>query len=476
MDYLKRLDDSKDELIRRLSELAAIRSVVEASEGDMPFGSGVQEAFEYFLKLGAEEGFEVCNIDNYGGHLDFGGWIYDEEGNLTGRNEETLGILVHLDVVPEGDGWTYPPYEPCVVDGKLYGRGMEDDKGPAMAVFFALKALKDAGFRPKKKIRLILGLDEEVDWVGMKHYLSKVKAPDFSFTPDADFPVIHGEKGIMVFELARKFGASREKGLVLRSISGGTAPNSVADRAKALLNGPDYDDVKAKLAAFRERTGYTVSCKGRGKSLEITAEGAAAHGATPWEGLNAISVLMAFLGELNIVNEDVRDFIRFYNDKIGFELDGASIGCKAEDECSGGLVFNVGMIQMDEEAVRVTVNIRYPISLTCEDVYEAMMPELNRSDIGVVKQGQKDPIFTPEDSPLVQTLLRVYRKHTGDEESRPQVIGGGTYARAVPNAVAFGALFPGTKETMHQRDEHVEIDKLMAAAKIYAEAIYELTK
>lgn len=489
MGYLERIDGYKEEMIKTLQELIAIPSVRAEGEPGMPFGKAVDDALVFMLRLGEATGFAPCNIDHYGGHLEFEGRITDEMGEPTDEKPKTMGILIHLDVVPEGSDWEYPPYggELAYVPGtaggqdslRLYGRGAMDDKGPAIAAFYAMKALKEEGFVPQKNIRMILGLDEETSWDGMERYLAKVEAPDFSFTPDADFPVIHGEMGILIFELAAKFHTTRGNergGLKLRSVSGGTAANSVADSARAVVRAESYDEVKEKLRAFRERTGYQINCKGRGKSLEIVTEGVSAHGATPWKGKNAITVLMEFLDELPFAEEDKRDFIRFYRDKIGGEFHGQSLGCGFSDEVSGPLILNVGMIHMDEEMGKVTINIRYPISFTEEQIYEGMMPAVNEYGLGIVKLNHKAPIFVPREDPLVQTLLAVYRKHTGDTETEPMVIGGGTYARAVPGAVAFGANYPGEPEVQHQKNEYITVERLMKTAKIYADAIYELTK
>lgn len=485
-DYLKLIDEYTDEMIAVLQELVRIRSVeaepVETLEkGLLPFGAGVQEAFEYMLARGEADGFETENVDNYGGHIEFGGYELDEDGEIVGTSEEIMGILGHLDVVPEGDlsGWKFDPYEGVIEDGKIYGRGTDDDKGATLAAYFAMKALKDSGFVPAKKVRLILGLDEETNWDGMRYYLSKVKAPDFGFTPDADFPAINGEKGMLVFEIAKKFGKNVNKGLELRSISGGSAPNVVADYARAVVRDDisgNYDKIKELAAQFRNETGYKIVVRGIGKSLEITASGVSAHGATPWAGLNAVSVMMMFLQRLDIVNEDAAEFVEFYNKYIGFETDGKSIGCGFADEKSGKLVFNIGMIEMDTKSVRLTVNVRYPVTVNSDAVYEGMMPVLNKYNLGVIKEKDMKPIYIEEDSKFITTLMDVYRKHTGDCESKPLVIGGGTYAKACEGIVAFGPLFPGEPEYAHQPNECIKIENLVLAAKIYADAIYSLTK
>ena len=484
-EYLNFIDAYREEMAETLSELIQIRSVEgepeeTAEKGVMPFGSGVQAALDYMLHKAQEDGFDTENVDNYGGHIEFGGYTLSADGEITGTSDEVMGILGHLDVVPEGSGWDFDPYGGKIEDGKVYGRGAGDDKGPVLAAYYAMKALKNSGFVPEKKVRLILGLDEETNWKGMTHYFSKVAPPSFGFTPDADFPAIHGEKGIVVFQLAKKFSKSIGKGLELRSMSGGSAPNMVADHARAVVRDSSarsaevYADIRTRAAAYREKTGRKLTVRGVGKSLEIAAVGVSAHGATPWKGENAISILADFLGGFSFVNEDVSEFLEFYNRRIGFETDGTSLGCGLSDEPSGKLVLNVGMIELDPESASVTINVRYPVTFDAEDVYESILPALNEYDLGVVKGKAQDPVYMPADSPLITTLMEVYRAHTGDTESRPLVIGGGTYARACSGIVAFGAIFPGDPELAHQKNEFIEIDKLVLTAKIYADAIARL--
>ncbi|HZK02690.1 MAG TPA: dipeptidase PepV [Anaerovoracaceae bacterium] len=476
MGFLNRIDSYQDDMIRDLQGLLAIPGVAEEADGDMPFGKDVHRAFLYMLGLAKKEGFVVFNADNYGGHIEFGGPTGEDE--KSDKNDEIMGVLTHLDVVPAGKDWDYPPFEGHIEEGRIYGRGAIDNKGPTIAAFYAMKALKDEGIVPKKKIRLILGLDEEAGtgWKGMEAYFDRAKKPSFGFTPDAEFPAIHGEMGIMIFDLVKKIDKSRRKGVELRSLTGGNAANMVADYARVVLNAESYENIRIKIDEYEKVTGYKLSSKGIGRSLEVTAMGISSHGARPEKGLNAISVLMGFLKTIDLANDDLIDFIDFYNEHIGFNLNGENIGCGFSDLVSGKLIFNVGMAEFNDEVVKLTVNIRYPVTLNEERVYSQMMPFLDKYEIGVVKTNHQPPIYIPADSPLIETLMGVYRKHTGDTESKPLVIGGGTYARAMENAVAFGMAFPDEPELAHQKNEYITIDNFVKAAKIFADSIYELTK
>ena len=472
MDFIQTIEMNKDLQIQSLQDLVSIKSVVSnpvmTKNGEVyPFGKGVQDAFAYTLKLAKELGFETKNVDNYGGHIDFG------------YGEEIVGILGHLDVVPEGDGWTFEPYSGAVAGDYIYGRGTTDNKGPVIAALFAMKALKDSGYIPEKKVRLILGLDEETNWDGMYYYFSKERKPDYGFTPDAEFPALNGEKGIMTFELAKKISKSPSSGLELRSLFGGAAANMVPEKARAVVKADDtkfYDQIKSFAASFREDTGYKLHVKGVGKSLEISAEGISAHGAAPEAGLNAVSILMSFLGRLNFSNDDVNVFIDFYNQYIGFDYHGENLGCGLADEPSGKLTLNVGLIHFEKQAVTMTINVRYPVTCTEEQVYDGILPVLNQFDMGLIKGKSRAPIFMAPDSPMIEALMEVYRQHTGDMESQPQVIGGGTYARAAKNIVAFGAMFPGDPDLMHQKNERLSVERFMTMTKIYADAIYRLSQ
>lgn len=473
MTYLERIRtkvrENLDDEILTLKELVSIRSVAERQEGSAPFGEGVEEAFGYMLDRAADFGFETLDVDGFGGHIQFGG--------SDGEDREIMGIAAHLDCVPEGEGWTHDPFACEIEDGKLYGRGTSDDKGPAVAALFAMKALSDLGMEPKKRVRLILGLDEETDWEGMRYYLDNEEMPTFGFTPDSDFPVVNGEKGILVFHIAKKFGKTNAQGLEFRSFRGGEADNMVAASARVIVNSKkraDYDSIRERAAYFEEMYGVPVKTKAVGKSLEITVKGTPAHGAHPEQGRNAISYMMAFLGMLDFTNDDVTEFIDFYNGHIGTELNGERLGCLFSDEVSGDTILNVGKIDMDTASARLTINIRFPITKTAQDIYEGIDEVCSRYDLGIIKDTEREPVYKDVEGSLVKELVAAYREITGDEVTQPLVIGGGTYARLFDDFVAFGAKFPGGEDVEHQKDEYVKLTDLENMTVIYAEAIRRL--
>ncbi|RKD22140.1 succinyl-diaminopimelate desuccinylase [Caminicella sporogenes DSM 14501] len=462
MNLNERIEKMKDEIIKSTQEIIRIKSVKDEPKENMPFGEGIYKCLQYALNLSKSFGFKTKNIDNYAGHAEFG------------NGDEVVGILVHLDVVPEGDNWTYPPYGSEIHDGKIYGRGAIDDKGPAIAALYAMKALKDSGIKLNKKIRIIFGTDEESGWKGIEYYLKHEKAPDLAFTPDADFPAINGEKGILIFDLNKNFQKNSDNnGVKIIKIKGGNRPNMVPDYCEAHLI---YNEsLKEKIDKYTKENNVKLELIENNNKKIIKSFGISAHGSLPESGQNAISQLIVFLGTLNLSKGEIADFIKFYNDKIGMEYYGQSIGCGFEDEESGKLIFNVGIIDLNENRVKLSVNVRYPITNTQDDVLTGIEKELIDTGIVLNLHEHMAPIYIPKDHDLIKKLMNVYKDFTGDERE-PITIGGGTYARAIKNAVAFGPLFPGEPELAHQRDEYISIENLIKITKIYAHALYELAK
>lgn len=465
MDFLNLIDNYKEDIIRSTQESIRIKSVEEKGLPGMPFGEGPFRALEHALELSKEMGFETKNLDGYAGYAEFG------------KGEETVGVLSHLDVVPEGAGWTYPPYSAEIHDDKIFGRGTIDDKGPAIAVLYAMKALKEAGVPLSRKIRMIFGTNEETGWGCMDHYFKHENPPTMAFTPDADFPVIHGEKGIIVFDLVQRLDSNGCFGIKLKDISGGNAPNMVPDYAEAILGVEDIIAIEKKHKSYIKETNYPVKLDIDGNTVKITAKGISAHGSTPEKGESAISYLMDFLGYVFGGECEVCDFINFYNERIGFRHYGENIGCGFEDDVSGKLNFNPGLIKLDGDKLVLTINVRYPIKSSSKEVYEGIRNNIKDTNIKLVEgKGDTKPLYVEKDNFLVEKLMKVYREQTSDMNSEPITIGGGTYARAMDNAVAFGPMFPGQPDVAHQKDEYISIDHLMKITKIYAQALYELAK
>lgn len=469
MDYIEILRDSRDEMLDRLGELIAFESVaapaVRTPDGEVyPFGKNIQDAYEYMLRLGESMGFETVNIDNYGGHIEF----RDED------SEGCFGVTCHLDVMPEGIGWDTPCFELTEKDGTLYGRGVVDDKGPAVAALYAMKAIKDAGMKPRMAVRLILGLDEECGTSGIEYYLDRAGQPDMGFTPDSEFPLINGEMGAMIFDLCRKLKRAGKDGIRLTKLSGGTAPNVVPGECKAVIASGDrktYDRIRELAEAFSQRTGHELTARKQGSSIAVTALGRSVHGAYPETGLNAVSVMMEFLGEIAFACEELNDFIAFYNEHIGYDVNGRDCGIGLCDEPSGPLKFNVGICEFTEEMASLTVNVRVPVTHENDEVYAGLEKCLEGTGIGIVKKQSEAGIHLDTSHPMVGKLMEAYHEVTGDVQSGPIVSPGGTYAKAINNTLAFGPTFPGEEDSIHQPNERVSLESYLKSAEIYARAI-----
>lgn len=465
MDFLKLIESYKDDIIKSTQEIVRIKSVEEPEKEGMPFGEGPYKALKYAVDLAKDMGFQVKEFDGYAAHAD------------VGEGEESVGVLVHVDVVPEGEGWDYPPYAAEIHDNKIFGRGTIDDKGPAIATMYAMKALKESGVKLNRKLRIIFGANEESGWGCMKHYFSVEKPPTMAFTPDADFPVIHGEKGIIVFNLESDIELNDSAGVKLVDIRGGNAANMVPDSAEVMLEVENSDDFINKYSKIIKKQDYPVEIKKEKEYIKIIAKGISAHGSTPEKGQNAISCLMKVLGEIFEAHSSFGKFVRVYNERIGFYHNGEKIGCGFEDEISGKLNFNPGVLKLDGEKIILTINVRYPIHSSAREVYDGIKENLKDTNINLVEgQGDQKPLYIPKDNFLVEKLMEVYKEETGDKESDAITIGGGTYARAMDNAVAFGPMFPGQEDVVHQKNEYISIEHLMQITRMYAKALYELAK
>ena len=474
MAYLDRLGSYREDMLETLGELVSYPSVradaVKTPDGQiLPFGKGVNDAFMYMLAKGSEMGFDTYNDENYAGHIE---WKAPEGG------DGYFGIIGHIDVMPEGTGWSSDPFTMTDKgDGFVYGRGTSDDKGPVVACLYAMKALKEEGIVPKRNIRLVLGLNEESGSESADHYTESCGHPEAGFTPDGNFPLVNGEMGILVFDLALKFNTKAGKDeLRLTKFEAGTAHNAVPESARAVITGTKehYELVAERAKLYADETGYDIKTKKQGNSIAVETRGAAAHGAHPELGLNAASIMMDFLGRISFANEDLNEFIGFYNDNIGFDLHGERMGCMFSDDPSGPLIFNVGVVNINEELASLTINIRYPVSCTDEQVLGEIEKKLGGSRIGLVIRMLQPPVYMDTDDPMVVKMLDAYREETGDLESEPMTISGGSYAKMFNNILCFGAEFPGEENTMHQADEKFSKDSFMKMARIYARALYSL--
>jgi succinyl-diaminopimelate desuccinylase len=405
----------------------------------------------------------VVNLDNYVGYAEYG------------DGDEYIAALGHLDVVPEGDGWKYPPYDAEIHDGKIYGRGTTDDKGPIMSTLFALKAIVDAKLPLSKKVRIIFGTNEESGSKELKYYLDREKPPVAGFTPDAEYPIINGEKGITIFDFVKDLKVKPQGDITIKYIKGGQKANMVPDYCEAGIKVDLKSSLIENCEQFAERTGYNLKTEEKDNMLIVKSYGVSAHGSLPHLGKNAIMQLFSFLGELDLGSSDISKFINFFNRYVGFEVNGESFGVGLSDDISGKLSFNLGVADINEDEARLTLNLRYPVTKSYEDLMNPLNDRINGTGIRVENMQHQGPLYFKEDHPLIKTLQKVYREQTGDEP-KLLAIGGGTYAKEMPNIVAFGPIFPGKPDLDHQANEYIEVEDLILNAKIYAHTIYELAK
>lgn len=448
----------KEELIKSLQESIKIKSVEEEAKPDMPFGEGPAKALNHFLNIAENLGFKTENFDNYVGHIEFG------------QGEETIGILGHVDVVPEGNGWDYPPYSAKIVDNKMYGRGTLDDKGPLMIVLYALKALKDLGVPMKRKVKIIVGANEETNWGCMKHYFEELKMPQpvMSFTPDSTFPVTFAEKGIMRGIIKVK---TNSQGITLQ---GGEVYNAVPEKSILTLPVEYKEKVKEKLEIYNVDKEYKIKSEVIDNKLVIVSYGKSAHGAHPESGYNSLSALMSFVNLLEVEILGLREMGQYFSENVKMEYNGKSAGLFYEDEPSGEITMNYGKACVKDGYIQVSVDIRYPVTLDHKKLKEKILDLLRKYNMEFVVLKEKEPLYVKKDSFLVKTLTEIYQEITVDLDGEPRSTGGGTYAKAVKNCVAFGALLKGTKDTMHQKNECIDLSTIDILLKIYIEAIYRL--
>jgi predicted dipeptidase len=336
----------------------------------------------------------------------------------------------------------------------LYGRGTQDDKGPLLAALFAVKALMDAGVKFNKRVRFIFGIDEETLWRCINRYKEKEELPGLGFSPDARFPLIFAEKGLLQLHLE---GANRSE----LHIAGGSAFNAVPDTM--LYAGERQEDLVAKLDAL----GFAYTRNENG----IEIRGKAAHAMIPEEGINAIARLCIALSAIGIESRA----INFIAQEIGEDPNATRIFGACADEPSGRLKFNVGRIDL-ADVERISIDCRIPVTVPKAEIVSKLSAAAARFSLAYKEFDWLAPIYLPKDHFMIETLMRVYREVSGDEVSQPIASGGATYARAIDNCVAFGALFPGEILTEHQPNERAELKNLSAAMEIYAHAIHELTR
>ncbi len=456
MDFKQLIEAYREDMILDLQELIKIPSLNDELNATVgaPFGPATHQALQWFLNKAASDGFDVDNVDGYAGIASLGDF------------KESVGVLGHLDVVPIGEGWTKEPFGGEIEEGILYGRGSGDDKGPTIAAYYALKMLKDLNLKQKRKIELIVGVDEETGMRCMDYYKSNRQVPSQGFVPDAAFPVIYGEKGILNIKL------SGEQETVIEEMIAGERPNIVIGKASVTISSMHNPE---KLDYYCKSHHVKATAFQNGPYNTITFEGIFAHASMPEKGLNAAYHALNYVGTT-------------YNDTLAKNLAALSKGYLGEGlnivfngVHMGFLTSNLGMVRIHKGEFSVIIDIRYPNDLNHESLLETIQASIDLVDpkIELSVVALKEPHFVDPNSEIVTILSDVYQSYTQDTFTPPLTMGGGTYARTLPNFVAFGMNFVTHKLPVgvghaHEKDEGILIDDLVLASAIYAEALYRL--
>ena len=449
LDLEKLVNDYKDEALDLLKRLISCASVLDEykPESDAPFGLENKKALEVLLNQGKKDGFITKNVDNYAGHIEFG------------SGDETVGILAHLDVVPvKKEEWATDPFELVIKGDKMFARGSLDDKGPLVASYIAMKILKDKGFKPNKQIRLIAGCDEESGSRCLEHYFEYEKKPEYGFSPDADFPLIYGEKAMMSYDILGDVSDD-----VIDEFICGDRYNIVPSLAK----------VKLKLDLKKEFKDYLKenNVEGEVEGDYLVCFGKASHGAFPQNGVNAATLLFKFLKKYT--NSKLAKFMdEYFND----DCYGKKLGYDLYDEELKYLTSNLAIVMISDGKLKIGVNCRVPLDSGLDLIKNKVNEAVKKYNYSFEVVSESNRHYVPKDSFLVKALMKAYQDVTGDLKSEPITIGGGTYAREMENAVAFGALMPGREDVCHIANEYMYLDDFINAIKVYIVAIYNLSK
>lgn len=454
------IDAHVDEMLEDLKVLVRIDSQRQEAKPGMPYGEGPAKAIAAAEEILKKYGFATTNYDNYVVTGDFS------------DKEKKLDILAHLDVVPVTENWKETsPFEPVVKGDRIYGRGTADDKGPAIAAVYALRAIKECGIDLKKSVRVIFGSDEECGSSDLVYYYAKEDEAEMTFTPDAEFPVINIEKGRLHKVYTAKTEAADVPARVLCA-KGGTKANVVPDTAIAVVKGITEEQVSEAAGKLDGSIAFLTESVEEG--LKITAKGVAAHASTPEMGQNAISGLLSLIAELPLDDCDsIRKLTGLAKLFPMHDYSGTALGIEMEDEISGKLTMNLGVLSFDGEEITGEIDSRVPICGTDDTVTKVVAESFGKYGIQVDTEPMDKPHYVPADSELVSKLLDAYEDYSG-VRGEPLAIGGGTYVHHLERGVAFGCMSFEVDNHMHGDDEFMEIPTLIMSAKVFADAILRI--
>lgn len=464
------IDSKREEMLADLSALVRIDSQRGEPKEGMPYGEGPARAIAAAEELITKYGFAV---KNYGNRVVTGDFSSEEKA---------LDILAHLDVVPVTEDWTVTkPFEPKIVDGRIYGRGTADDKGPAVAALYAMRAIKELGVPLKKSVRLVLGSDEECGSSDLKYYYGIEEEAPYTFTPDADFPLINIEKG----RFAKSFSAKFEDNGALPkivSMKSGAKVNVVPQKAEAVVAGIEKAVLEAAAEKTAEATGVLFTIKASIAASEnvpaetyvISARGQAAHASTPQEGKNALTATLQLLAELPIADSEGYSRLMGLHQMFPYsDTCGKALGIWRSEPQSGELTMCFSVLEYTPTGICGEFDSRLPVGCTEENTSRPVESAFTAHGMALGDTKISDPHCVPGDSWFVKTLLGSYERYSG-VKGEPLSTGGGTYVHDLKRGVAFGCASPDVDNRMHGDDEFMVIDCLLMSAKIFADAIVKI--
>ncbi len=460
------IDAMRDQLVESIRELVAVESVGGDPEPGAPFGPGPKAAMDKFVEIAGRMGFSTGTFEN------MVGW-----GEWGDGDAEMVGILAHVDVVPPGEGWSCDPWEGKIEDGFLYGRGVADNKGEAICALVALKAIVDAGVKLKRRVRVLVGTNEERGSKAVRHYVtSGQELPLWGFTPDAEYPLINGEKGSFTARLSAPFVPSGA--VQILSFQGGVAANAVPDKATAELSvTPALEGrVRRALSDWAPPRGAALEVEDRGQGqFLLTMKGQAAHGSRPHLGCNAVAQLVKVLRLCGLVGEQGL-FLDKIDQLVGDQCFGENLQLCRHDDVTGFSSLCWGTMVKDGPRVFFTLNYRFPVAYKLTPLQAQFESAMEAAGFTIESINGDESLYVAEDDPLVVNLMKAYQQETGRQGEKPLAIGGGTYAKAMPNILAFGSCLPGEDQHIHEADERWSIDNIVLTTKIMAAAILNLAE
>ncbi|MDY7230090.1 Sapep family Mn(2+)-dependent dipeptidase [Hyalangium rubrum] len=420
-----------------------------------------------------------------------------------GEGAPHLGFIFHGDVVPApAHEWKSNPFEAKVRNGRLYGRGVMDDKGPIAMGLVSLAMAKEMGLKPHKgKVLLIIGNGEESDWKGMQEYTRTEVLPTHAVSVDSEYPVVVAQSGFvaLTLEAALESEAKGEGTLVAVDASAGEFLTQVPGAAMLSLVPTSGTSLEQALAAAKAavesvrkerstlkaevRSAPLVGLAGGGMRIVITTQGKAVHSSAPEQGQNALWDLSAIAEKLPLVDNGIAAMLRAVARRFDGDHHGDRLGFTGKDPLMGPMIVAATLLRVKEGKVSLGVNLRRPRSEEGdEDFHQALNHAVSRitqeSDGRIVEGPGRyvgEPHVADVSGPLVLTLMDIYKRHQNIRSNiAPISIAGGTYARLFPRGVDFGPGLPGQVYTGHAPDEFISLEHLGLGTQMLAEALHSL--